>query len=79
MSDRTPQPHSSYLTLAQLRAECHRLLDVVACRPGAMKLMIGVHRQLQMFAAYKANRCSRSRPHNRVQHPNRISHTHHQR
>jgi hypothetical protein len=62
MSDRTPQPHSPYLTLAQLRAECHRLVDVVSHRPGAMKLMIGVHRQLQMFAGYKANRRSRFRP-----------------
>ena len=56
MSDRTPQPHSPSLTLAHLRAECHRLVDVVSHRPGAMKLMIGVHRQLQMFAGYKANR-----------------------
>jgi hypothetical protein len=58
MSDRTPQPHSPYPTLAQLRTECHRLVEVVSHRPGAMKLMIGVHRQLTMFAAYKANRRS---------------------
>jgi hypothetical protein len=50
MSDRTPP------TLSQLKAECHRLLELVSRRPGAMKLMIGVHRQLQLFSAYKAKR-----------------------
>lgn len=51
-----PTPNIQHPTLAQLRAECHRLVDAVARRPGAMKLLLGVHRQLLMFAAYKGNR-----------------------
>lgn len=43
-------------TLSQLKDECHRMLDRVARRPGAMKLLLGVQRQLQLFAGYKANR-----------------------
>ncbi|MBD2072412.1 hypothetical protein H6F86_00490 [Phormidium sp. FACHB-592] len=62
MSNHTPQPHSSHPTLAQLRTECHRLLEVVSRRPGAMKLLLGVHRQLTLFGGYKANRRSLSRP-----------------
>ncbi|HEY9896356.1 MAG TPA: hypothetical protein V6D34_13275 [Candidatus Sericytochromatia bacterium] len=59
MSDR---PSSPLPTLSQLRAECHRLVDAVSHRPGSMKLMIGIHRQLQLFAGYKANRRALSRP-----------------
>ena len=52
MSDRTDTPPN----LQTLKQECHRLIEAVARRPGAMKLMIGVQRQLQMFAAYKVDR-----------------------
>jgi hypothetical protein len=42
--------------LAQVKRECHRLIEIVATRPGAMKLMIGVRNQLKLFSQYKANR-----------------------
>ncbi len=51
MSDRAAHP-----TLQDLKRECHRLLEVISHRPGAAKLMIGVHKQLQLFSQYKANR-----------------------
>lgn len=49
------------LTLNALRLECHRLIDAVSRRPGAAKLLLAVHKQLTLFAAYKERR-SRLRP-----------------
>lgn len=46
-------------TTESLRLEAHRLIDVVARRPGAVKLLEGVLVQLRLFAAYKANRSYR--------------------
>ena len=42
--------------LAQLKRQCHQLIEVVSHRPGALKLMLGIHQQLQIFSAYKMNR-----------------------
>lgn len=52
MSDRTDTPPN----LQTLKQECHRLIEAVARRPGAMKLLLGTLLQLQMFADYKSNR-----------------------
>lgn len=43
-------------TVAELKRQCHALIEVVAKRPGAIKLLQGVLNQLQIFAQYKANR-----------------------
>lgn len=42
--------------LKRLLLDCQCLLSVVASRPGAIKLLLGVKRQLELFAGYKANR-----------------------
>lgn len=54
MSEQSPQ----YLgqSLSELRAEAHRLVDAVDCRPGGAKLLLGAIAQLRQFAQYKANR-----------------------
>lgn len=57
-----PTPNSQHITLNVLRLECHRLVDVVSRRPGAMKLLLGVRSQLLLFAGYKSNRRSHLRP-----------------
>lgn len=51
-------PNSDPPELKRLLLECQCLLRVVASRPGAIKLLLGVHYQLEMFAGYKANRKS---------------------
>ena len=50
----TPNPDPP--ELKRLLLDCHLLLEVVASRPGAIKLLLGVHYQLELFAGYKANR-----------------------
>lgn len=57
-----PTPNAQHLTLNALRLECHRLVDAVSRRPGAAKLLLAVHKQLTLFAAYKANRYTTDRP-----------------
>ena len=49
-------PDSDRSELKRLLLDCQCLLITVASRPGAIKLLIGVHRQLELFAGYKANR-----------------------
>ncbi len=51
---KTPAPDRS--ELRRLLLDCQRLLSVVASRPGAIKLLLGVQQQLELFAGYKANR-----------------------
>lgn len=43
-----------------LRKECHQLIEQIAYRPGAVKLLIGLRDMAQTFANYKANRTHRS-------------------
>ena len=50
------QPQESPQSLQTLKQECHRLIEAVARRPGAAKLLLGTLLQLQMFAAYKVDR-----------------------
>lgn len=52
----SPTPDLDRSDRMKLLLDCQRLLRVVATRPGAIKLLLGVHRQLEMFAGYKANR-----------------------
>lgn len=40
----------------RLVAQCHSLVDVIANRPGAVKLLKGVLPTLEQYAAYKMNR-----------------------
>ena len=49
-------PDSDPPELKRLLLDCQRLLRVVASRPGAIKLLLGVRYQLELFAGYKANR-----------------------
>jgi hypothetical protein len=44
------------LTIDSLKRKCHGLIEQVARRPGAIKLLLGIRLQAQMFADYKANR-----------------------
>lgn len=44
-----------------LLAECHRLLNQVACRPGYVKLLGLARNHLRMLAQYKSNRRQRQR------------------
>jgi hypothetical protein len=53
--DYTTQPEQPP-TIASLKRECHRLIEVVSRRAGAIKLLLGIRQQAQMFADYKANR-----------------------
>lgn len=57
----TPEPPP---TVATLKAECHALIEQVARRPGAIKLLTGIRNQAQIFSQYKAQRTYRS-PNNR--------------
>ena len=50
-----PQPDRE-LTIAELQREAHRLIDQLAYRPGAAKLLLGTLVQLRMFADYKGDR-----------------------
>jgi len=50
-----PQPDRE-LTIAELQREAHRLIDQLAYRPGAAKLLLGTLIQLRMFANYKGDR-----------------------
>jgi len=55
MNDQAPQPDRE-LTIAELQREAHRLIDQLAYRPGAAKLLLGTLIQLRMFANYKGDR-----------------------
>lgn len=56
MENKGTTPNSDRPELKRLLLDCQCLLRVVASRPGAIKLLLGVHRQLELFAGYKANR-----------------------
>jgi hypothetical protein len=56
----TEQP-GSYIdqpppTIGELKRDCHRLIEQVAQRPGAIKLLLGIRDQAMIFSQYKANR-----------------------
>ena len=55
MNPHNPQPDRE-LTIAELQREAHRLIDQLAYRPGAAKLLLGTLIQLRMFADYKSDR-----------------------
>jgi len=55
MNDQAPQPDRE-LTISELKTEAHRLIDQLAYRPGAAKLLLGTLVQLRMFANYKGDR-----------------------
>jgi hypothetical protein len=48
--------HPEQPTIGELKTEIHRLVEQVAKRPGAAKLLIGIRNQTRIFASYKANR-----------------------
>jgi hypothetical protein len=39
-----------------LLAECHQLVNQIARRPGAIKLLSGAKSALELYAQYKGNR-----------------------
>jgi hypothetical protein len=45
--------------LSSLKCECHRLIELVARRPGAIKLLQGAREVLLIYSAYKPNRSHR--------------------
>lgn len=51
-----PQVSEHLKSLNQLKLECHQLIEQVARRPGAAKLLLGIKGTLEMYASYKANR-----------------------
>jgi len=53
----TVQPEP--LSVPALRSECHRLIELIARRPGAVKLLNGLLPQLKLYSQYKANRRKR--------------------
>ena len=60
-------------SLLELKRECHRLIEVIATRPGRIKLLLGARQMLTTFAAYKMNRDFSQRKHNAtVQQTDRI-------
>ena len=56
MENKGTTPNPDRPELKRLLLDCQCLLRVVASRPGAIKLLIGVHYQLELFAGYKSNR-----------------------
>jgi hypothetical protein len=50
-------------TIASLKRECHRLIEQVAQRPGAVKLLTGIRDQARVFANYKITRTYRRAKH----------------
>lgn len=44
--------------LPALRSECHRLIELIARRPGAAKLLAGILPLLKLYSQYKAKRRS---------------------
>lgn len=47
---------SALHTVDGVKLRCHILVDRIAKRPGAIKLLLCAERALQTFANYKANR-----------------------
>ncbi|MBW4552961.1 MAG: hypothetical protein KME35_17905 [Aphanocapsa sp. GSE-SYN-MK-11-07L] len=45
-----------------LRSECHKLIEVIARRPGCLKLLMGAVYALEVFADYKRDRSIRKPP-----------------
>jgi hypothetical protein len=60
MNPDSPQPDraSAPPTISELQKEAHSLINELAYRPGAAKLLDGVLRQLRTFTAYKSHRRS---------------------
>jgi predicted metal-dependent HD superfamily phosphohydrolase len=58
MNDESPPPDRAPAapTIAELQKEAHSLINELAYRPGAAKLLDGVLRQLRTFTAYKSHR-----------------------
>lgn len=50
------QLNGSRPTVAGLKKDCHYLIEAIAKRPGAIKLLFGAKATLRTFAAYKSNR-----------------------
>ena len=52
------EPHipTASHTVDGVKLRCHVLVDRIAKRPGAIKLLLCAERALQTFASYKANR-----------------------
>ena len=44
-----------------LKAECHLLIETIARKPAAVKLLKGARSALKMFVGYKSNRNTRDR------------------
>lgn len=63
---------SEPVSVAELKQECHSLIEAVARRPGAIKLLLGVRGQLLLFSQYKANRDYSQRINANVQQQNRL-------
>lgn len=56
MSDPSDSYPNAPPTLLELKRECHDLIEQVARRPGAIKLLLGTRNQLRLFSQYKAGR-----------------------
>lgn len=61
----SPESEQSLPSIAALKLECHRLIEAIARRPGAIKLLLGAKAALATYAAYKANRQSIKQRRNR--------------
>jgi hypothetical protein len=44
-----------------LKAECHSLIEAIARKPAAVKLLKGARSALERFVGYKSNRNTRDR------------------
>ncbi len=56
MSEEPGNYSQAFQTIGGLKQECYRLIDVVARRPGAIKLLLGCKEMLTTLSEYKANR-----------------------
>ncbi|MBD1856467.1 MULTISPECIES: hypothetical protein [Leptolyngbya] len=54
MSQSTPE--NSKTELNDLRMRCHQLIDAIAKRPGAIKLLKLAEKALVLYSEYKSNR-----------------------
>ncbi|KAM3116344.1 hypothetical protein [Phormidesmis sp. 146-33] len=54
-------PLPEELSVAALKGECHRLIEAIAYRPGAAKLLLGAKKMLTTFSQYKKGRWQKDR------------------
>jgi len=48
-----PERTAPRMSVPALRSECHRLIELIARRPGAAKLLSGLLPLLKMYSLYK--------------------------